>query len=187
MKNDSIEIVQTGHPVLRKVAPVVPLKEISTPKIKEVIRKMKEALASQDDGVAIAAPQIAESVRIFVVSGKIFDERFKRGKGIPKGEKPTHDDMVFINPEITKLSKKTKWLQEGCLSVRPIYGEVRRSLNATVRAHDEHGKKFERGGGGLLAHIFQHEIDHLDGILFIDKARDAHESTSDEYYTESES
>ncbi len=187
MKNNSIEIVQTGHPVLRKVAPVVPIKDITTPKIREIIRKMKEALASQDDGVAIAAPQIAESVRIFVVSGKIFDERFKRGKGIPKGEKPTHEDVVFINPEIIKMSKKTKWLQEGCLSVRPIYGEVKRALNATVRAYDEHGKKFERGGGGLLAHIFQHEIDHLDGILFTDKARDAHESNSEEYYDESES
>lgn len=172
---------------MRKVAPPVPIKEINTPKIKEIIRRMREALASQDDGVAIAAPQIAESVRIFVVAGKIFDERFKRGKGIPKGEKPTHEDVVFINPEIIKLSKKTKWLQEGCLSVRPIYGEVKRSLNATVRAYDEHGKKFERGGGGLLAHIFQHEIDHLDGILFIDKARDQHESNSEELYNESES
>lgn len=184
--NKEIEIIQSGHPTLRKIAQPVAIKDITSPKIKDILSRMKESLASQDDGVAIAAPQIAESVRIFVVSGKIFDERFKRGKGVPPGEKPTHEDVVFINPEIIKLSKKTKWLQEGCLSVRPIYGEVKRSLNATVRAYDEHGKKFERGGGGLLAHIFQHEIDHLDGILFIDKARDAHESTSEEYYNESE-
>ncbi len=184
MSHDSLEIVQNGHPVLRKIAQPVPVKEITSPKIKEVIRRMKEALATQDDGVAIAAPQIAEAYRIFVVSGKIFDERFKRGKGIPRGDKPTHDDVVFINPEITKLSSKTKWLQEGCLSVRPIYGEVKRSLNATVKAYDEHGVKFERGGGGLLAHIFQHETDHLDGILFIDKARDLHESTQEEAFTD---
>jgi peptide deformylase len=177
MSKGSIEIVQTGHPVLRKIAQSVAVKEITSPKIKDVIKRMKEALASQDDGVAIAAPQIAESYRIFVVSGKIFDDRFKRGKGIPKGEKPEHEDVVFINPEIIKLSSKTKWLDEGCLSVRPIYGQVKRALNATVKAYDEHGKKFERGGGGLLAHIFQHEIDHLDGILFIDKARDTHEGS----------
>ena len=62
-------------------------------------------------------------------------------------------------------------MHEGCLSVRPLWGEVNRSLNATVTAYDEHGTKFTRGAGGLLAHIFQHETDHLDGILFIDKAR----------------
>lgn len=187
MPRDSIEIVQVGHPVLRKVAQTIAIKEITSPKIKEVIRRMKEALASQDDGVAIAAPQIAEPYRIFVVSGKVFDDRFKRGKGIPKGEKPDHEDVVFVNPEITKISTKTKWLDEGCLSVRPIYGEVKRSLNATVKACDEHGKKFERGGGGLLAHIFQHEIDHLDGILFIDKARNTHESTPEEHFNEQQS
>ncbi len=180
MTNDSLDILQVGHPVLRKIAHSVAVKDITGPVIKDVLKRMKEALASQDDGVAIAAPQIGESYRIFVVSGKIFDDRFKRGKGIPKGEKPAHEDVVFINPEIVKLSTKTKWLDEGCLSVRPIYGQVKRSLNATVKAYDEHGKKFERGGGGLLAHIFQHEIDHLDGILFIDKARNTHEGSSDE-------
>ena len=176
------EIVQSEHPVLRKKAHSVPIKEIASPKFKNIIRKMSEALAEELDGVAIAAPQINESYRIFVVSGKVFDERFKRGAGIPKGEKPTHEDVVFINPEITKLSKKTKWLQEGCLSVRPMYGEVKRSLNVTLKAYDEHGKKIECGSGGLLAHIFQHETDHLDGILFIDKARGVHEGAPEEEF-----
>lgn len=176
------EIVQDGHPTLRKKAYPVPVKEITSPKFKNIIKKMSEALAGEADGVAIAAPQIAEQYRIFVVSGKVFDERFKRGVGIPKGEKPNHPDVVFINPEITKLSKKTKWLQEGCLSVRPMYGEVKRSLNVTLKAYDEHGKKFECGSGGLLAHIFQHETDHLNGILFIDKARDVHEGAPEEEF-----
>lgn len=171
-----VTIVQSGHSALRKKSLPVPIKEITSPKIKDVIGRMKEALASQADGVAIAAPQIAENVRIFVVSGKVFDERFKRGKGIPAGEKPTHPDQVYINPEFVKISKKTLWLEEGCLSVRPLYGKVKRATNATVKAYDEYGKKFERGGGGLLAHIFQHEIDHLDGTLFIDKAKDVHEN-----------
>lgn len=169
-------IIQSGHPSLRKKSVPVAVKDITSPRIKDIVKRMKEHLAMQADGVAIAAPQIAENVRIFVISGKVFDERFKRGKGIPKGEKPTHPDQVYINPEFVKISKKALWLEEGCLSVRPIYGEVKRSTNATVKAYDEFGKKFERGGGGLLAHIFQHEIDHLDGILFIDKARNLHEN-----------
>jgi peptide deformylase len=169
-------IVQNGDPILRKKAKPVPISAITTKEIKEVIARMKKALASQNDGVAIAAPQIGEPLRIFVVAGKIFDEAFERGKEniMPPGKKMPAD-LIFINPEIIKLSKKMKWMQEGCLSVRPLYGEVKRSLNATVRAYDEKGVKFERGAGGLLAHIFQHEVDHLNGILFIDKARDIHE------------
>ena len=62
-------------------------------------------------------------------------------------------------------------MPEGCLSVRWLYGEVKRSTNATIRAYDEDGKVFTRGGGGLLSQIFQHEIDHLDGIIFTDKAK----------------
>ena len=62
-------------------------------------------------------------------------------------------------------------MHEGCLSVRPLWGEVNRSINATITAYDENGVKITRGAGGLLAHIFQHETDHLDGVLFIDKAR----------------
>ncbi len=177
-------IVQRGHPCLHTKARTVPIKDISSPAITSIIKRMQEALKSQDDGVAIAAPQIGESVRIFVVSGKIFDERFKRGKPLPKNTIYKDADMVFINPEIIKLSKKTSWLAEGCLSVRPLYGEVKRSLNAKVRAYDAQGKKFERGAGGLLAHIFQHEIDHLDGILFVDKARNVHEDNPEHAYAD---
>ena len=76
---------------------------------------------------------------------------------------------------IRLLSKKRQILDEGCLSVRPLFGKVERSEKATVTAYDENGKKFTRGGSGLLAQIFQHEIDHLNGILFIDKATDLKE------------
>lgn len=181
-----IEIVQNGHPVLRKVAKEVPLSHITTPKIVKVISDMKKALHSQDDGVAIAAPQIAESYRIFIVSGRIFDEDFIRGKGpdlnSPSKNKKVYPDLVFINPVFKKISKDRKLMAEGCLSVRPLYGKVRRATKATMEAYDETGEKFEKEGTGLLAHIFQHETDHLDGILFIDKARDIHESTSEEEY-----
>jgi peptide deformylase len=176
-----IEIVQQGDPVLRKIAAEVPLSSITKPKIQKVIADMKEALRTQSDGVAIAAPQIGVSLRIFVVSGRIFEEDFIRGEERIAHVK-IHPDIVFINPVFTKISKDRKLMQEGCLSVRPIYGKVRRATKATIEAYNEAGKKFTQDGTGLLAHIFQHETDHLNGILFIDKAKDLHESTPEEEF-----
>ena len=96
-----------------------------------------------------------------------------RGKDvITEEEKNKFSDVVYINPEIKKLSRTKTRVDEGCLSVRYLYGKVERSEKATVTAYDENGHKFTRGGSGLLAQIFQHEIDHLNGILFIDKADD---------------
>jgi peptide deformylase len=177
-----IEIIQNGNPILRKVAKEVPLAQISKDKVHKVIADMKRALHSQDDGVAIAAPQIGVSLRIFVVAGKIFEEDFIRGDKILEEISPKHPDLVFINPVFKKMSKDKKSLPEGCLSVRPIYGKVRRATKATIEAYNEKGEKFTMEGSGLLAQIFQHETDHLDGILFIDKARDMHESTSEEEF-----
>lgn len=156
-----IKISQTGEAVLRKIAKPVLLTEIKSPKIQKIISEMKLALDSQDDGVAIAAPQIGVSLRIFVVSRKV--QILTKEKSNPK-------DSVYINPEIKKISKTKKWLDEGCLSVRYLYGKVERSEKATIIAYDENGKKFTKGGSGLLAQIFQHETDHLNGTLFTDQA-----------------
>lgn len=161
------KIVQKENPVLRKVASFVPVKKIPSPEIQRIIATMKKALSSEPDGVAIAAPQIGQSVRIFVIAGKAL--------AINKGEKPDeihYDDIVCINPKIIKTSKTMKSLDEGCLSVRWIYGSVKRYTQTTIEAYDENGQKFTRGGGGLLSQIFQHEIDHLNGILFTDTAKD---------------
>jgi peptide deformylase len=170
-------IVQNGDKVLRKTSKEVPVSSITKPKIQKIISDMSAALDSQYDGVAIAAPQIGVSLRIFVVSGRVFDEGFIRGenqntKNIYKAKQP---NLVFINPIFKKTSKDKKLMVEGCLSVRPLYGKVRRATRATVEAYNEKGKKFVMEGTGLLAHIFQHEIDHLEGVLFIDKAKDLHE------------
>lgn len=171
-----VTIVQNGNKTLRKIAKEIPIIDIIKPKIQKVIKDMSEALDSQYDGVAIAAPQIDISLRIFVVSGKIFDEDFVRGKETDKNTNiKRHANLVFINPVLTKISKDKKLMPEGCLSVRPLYGNVRRATRATVEAYNEKGKKITLNGTGLLAHIFQHEIDHLDGILFIDKAKDLRE------------
>ncbi|MES3005610.1 MAG: peptide deformylase [Patescibacteria group bacterium] len=178
----SPEIVQVGHPALHAVAKDIPIKDIGSTKIQKVLADMKNALNSQTDGIGLAAPQIGVSLRIFMVSGKVLlspDDRILATEG-KKTNQPIPEDMVFINPVITKESKEKRWLDgEGCLSVRWLYGKVRRSTKVAVRAYDEKGNVFERGAGGLMAHIFQHEIDHLNGILFIDKAKDVQELEQD--------
>ena len=177
------KILQKEEPVLRKIAKEVPLDEIETEKIQTILREMSESLASQDDGVAIAAPQIGYSLRIFLVAGKIFHKDFADKKDREVLENSSEEpikDLVFINPVIKKLSREKKWMDEGCLSVRPWYGKTHRSKKATVEAYDENGKKFTRGGSGLLAQIFQHETDHLDGTLFIDHAKDLVEQDLEE-------
>lgn len=171
-----VTILQNGDKILRKISKEVPIANITKQKIKESLAIMNEALNSQYDGVAIAAPQVGISLRIFIVSSRIFDENFIRGvKPIPDLKIKTGPNLIFINPILKKISKDRKLMSEGCLSVRPIYGKVRRATKATVEAYDEMGHKFTKDGTGLLAHIFQHEIDHLDGILFIDKAKDLQE------------
>ena len=157
-----VKIVQKEDPVLRQIALEVPVADILLPKIQKIITDMKKALASQDDGVAIAAPQIGIPLRIFVMAGKATDI-VKRVEG--------HSDEVYINPVITKISKDKKVVEEGCLSVRYLYGKTKRATRATVEAYNEKGEKITRGASGLIAQIFQHETDHLNGILFTDHAK----------------
>lgn len=165
-----VDIIQHEHPVLRETARPVKDEEFGSDELNRVIADMKTALDSQDDGVAIAAPQIGESLRIFVVSRKVF--AYRDANESDEVDVDTYEDKVFINPEIVNTSQKTVELDEGCLSVRWKYGKVTRFAQATVRAQDEHGEEFTLGAGGLLSQIFQHETDHLDGVLFIDKASD---------------
>jgi len=176
----TVEILGREEDVLRQVAEEVPLADISSPRIKKIIQNMKEALATQNDGVAIAAPQIGASLRIFVVSGRVIG--YMKGEG--DGEK-VYEDMVFINPKILKLSKEKKWAEEGCLSIRYLYGKVKRSTKAQIGAYDEHGKYIRKGGSGLMAQIYQHETDHLEGILFTDSAKDVEDIPPEEIKTRS--
>jgi len=160
------QLVSQDHPALHQIAEEVPVEEITSPKIQKVIKDMKKALEDYNvegfSGVAIAAPQIGIPLRIFLVHD-MNDER-EEDNLIP--------DLVAINPKIVKLSKQKHVVGEGCLSVGENYGAVVRAKNATIRAYDEHGNEYERGAGGILAQIFQHEVDHLDGILFVDKAEE---------------
>jgi len=156
------KIVQTEDKVLREKAAEVKADLFGSAKLKKIITEMSKALESQGDGVALAAPQIGLPLRLFIISGKLFTSQ---------NEKKIKPDLVFINPQIVKLSKTKQEIEEGCLSVRWLYGLVKRSDKATISAYDVDGKKFTRSGSGLVAQIFQHEIDHLNGILFIDKAK----------------
>jgi peptide deformylase len=166
----TLPILQDGAPVLRQIAETVPKEMIGTPKLKKILAEMSETLRAAENGVAIAAPQIGVPLRIFVVRGYILADKKRRDEG--SDDVP---DRVFINPTIVRQSKKrVEYEGEGCLSVTGIYGTTRRSMKATVRAQDELGKKFERGGTDLLAVIFQHETDHLNGTLFSDHATDLH-------------
>jgi peptide deformylase len=177
-----VRITQEGETVLRETAQEVPLDEITSPHIQKVIADMKEALASQEDGVAIAAPQIGVSLCIFIVSRRVFvlDDEGRLLPHMQPQDAQKYNDIVYINPKVIKTSSKKHWVPEGCLSVRGICGKTRRSEKATVEAYDENGNKFTRGGSGLLAQIFQHETDHLRGVLFIDHAKDMEEYVTPE-------
>ncbi len=157
-------IVKTPHSVLRKVAREIPPEEIPSRRIQRLISDMKETLAQAADGVGLAAPQVGKSLRLFVVSeealaidqGKTHEaSRKKKGWKI----------FVFINPVLTKRSRKRHEMAEGCLSVPGIFGVVPRSEKVFLEWYDENGARHARGFTKFFARVIQHEVDHLDGTL----------------------
>lgn len=169
---------ENKNPTLRQIARELPVAEIDTKSIQTLIKEMKALLSKEEYGVALAAPQVGESIRLFIVSGKALargsrnapDEPIRQVQGRP--EEPTPPDQVYINPKLIKMSRGKSPKHEGCLSIRGKWGIVPRAEKATVRAYDENGAEFTRGASGFLAHIFQHELDHLEGILYTDKAKE---------------
>ncbi len=145
-----MEIKKAGDKVLKDVA--APVEKIDR-KIKKLLDDMAETMYAAD-GVGLAAPQVGVSLRVVVIDV---------GEGV----------IELINPEIiTKDSCENG--TEGCLSVPGMYGEVERSATVIVEALNRNGKKFRISGSGLLARALQHEIDHLNGILFIELAKTIH-------------
>lgn len=157
------KLVPQDHPALHTIAEEVPVEEITSSQIQKVIKDMYDVLLTCPNGVAIAAPQIGVALRIFLVHDTVADTN---------KEESRIDDMVAINPKIIKSSRKKEELEEGCLSVPGQYGKVKRASRVTLRAYDADGNEYERGASGLLAQIFQHETDHLDGILYVDHAHE---------------
>jgi len=162
---DTIE--QVGSIVLRQKAKPVSKKEFGSKPLLALTRKMKAALTKEKYGVALAAPQVGVSLRLFVVAGRAFISNEDTEKA---DKSPLPPDMVFINPTLVRVSRKMHEMSEGCLSVRGKYGTVMRHEKASIKAYNEKGEAFIYHASGLVAHIFQHEYDHLEGILYIDKA-----------------
>ena len=159
------------NPALREISRDIPLDEIRSEKIRGLIAEMKTLLSKEKYGVALAASQVGEPIKIFIVSGAALAKRTE----YEEESAPTVPDQVYINAELVKVSRGKSNKHEGCLSIRGLWGEVPRAEKATVRAYDEEGRPFTRGASGFLAHIFQHEIDHLNGILYTDKAVKLHD------------
>lgn len=145
---------------------------IVTPEVKEVIENMKKATLDWEDtrehevGVALAAVQIDTLLRIVIIR-KDFENKENR------------DFTVFINPEIAKFEGEMIEDFEGCLSIKDVYGKVPRYSKVRVKAQDINGKPFRVTAEGFLARVFQHEIDHTKGTLFVDHIKD----NPDAFYT----
>lgn len=174
-----LPIVKEPHKVLRKKAAEIPISAITSPTIQELIGSMKETLKNTPDGVGLAAPQVGKSLRLFIASDEAEEidkrEREKKQKTEPpkEGEKPYEARIwhyyIFINPVVKKMSKQALLGPEGCLSLPEKFGDVARKEKITVEAYDEQGEKFIRGASRFFARVIQHELDHLEGTLFIDK------------------
>jgi|SRR5580698_1869828 peptide deformylase len=145
-------IITDGHPTLRKVAKRVAPKEIDDPLFQQLIDDMFETMYAAP-GVGLAAPQVNVSKRVFVMD--VNDDE--------------HEPAVVINPKIESAEEEIE-LREGCLSVPGVVGEIVRFKRVAVSGLDRNGEKIRIEGDGLLAQCLQHEIDHLDGKLYSDRA-----------------
>ena len=143
------KIVKYGQPILEK--PAKPVTEFNTPQLKALIADMFETMYAAK-GVGLAAPQIGVSQRVTVIDTSVGEDETKK--------------IVIINPEIT-LREGTQTDEEGCLSLPGFREPVTRSGKVVVKAFNEQGEPIEFEGEELLARAFEHEIDHLDGVLFI--------------------
>jgi len=147
--------------------------KFSTRDIAELIKKMRATMIAAD-GIGLAANQVGLNLRVFVVQ---IQKKDKRGnQRTLSGEEQKF--YAIFNPEIIKKSSETIILEEGCLSVPDAFGMVERPEKITLVGSDKNGKKMKIKAWGLLARVFQHETDHLNGILFIDKAKDIQKVTS---------
>lgn len=153
------EIVTPPNQTLRKRAQKV---HRITPEIEQLIDDMIETMRVAP-GVGLAAPQIDVGLRVIVV------EYAEESEDPDAPEKPQKLYAV-VNPEITRTSKESVLGNEACLSLPGYFGEVERHERVTVKGLNRHGQKFKLRAKGWLARIFQHEIDHIEGILYIDRA-----------------
>ena len=148
------DVLRMGDPRLWQKS--LPVKEFSTPALTELVKDMRDTMAHLN-GAGLAAPQIAVPLRV-VIFGVTANPRYPGIEPVP--------DTVLINPELTPLSDEEEEGWEGCLSVPGMRGLVPRFTRLKYAGFDEHGKRFEREVDGFHARVVQHEVDHLDGILY---------------------
>lgn len=174
----TMQIIQydnTDTSILRSVSALIPLPDITSPAVQDYIAQLKATLDNEGDGVGISAVQVGNPVRLFILSHKAYE--------VDKKTAPAQH-RVFINPRITKVSKDRQIFEEGCLSIRGVYGEVERAFGITLQAFNEQGELFIEQANGFVAQVIQHEMDHLDGTLFIDHTKELR--YSDTYETPAE-
>ena len=179
----SLKIARLGNPVLRQIAQPVNLKELSDPDSDlQVLIDDMVATMRTDGGVGLAAPQVSRSLQIMVLECEE-NKRYPEGQAIPL--------TVLVNPVITRYSEETAFGWESCLSLIDFRGLVRRSREVTVTAFNREGEKTVVQATGFLAIVLQHEIDHLNGKVFLDRMEDltklAYMEEFDTYWAEQES
>jgi peptide deformylase len=157
------EIVEIGNPVLRERAREVTPEELRSDSVQDLIDDMIETMRAAD-GAGLAANQVGETVRVAVVEVRPGNPRYPYKPPIPL--------TVVVNPVIEPLDDEVEQINEGCLSVPNLRGEVPRHVNIRLRYLDRDGVEHEEVRRGLTAGTFQHELDHLDGRLFLDRVGD---------------
>lgn len=176
----ALEIVQVGTPVLREIARPLSAEEIHSSHIQELIQKMAETMWAAP-GVGLAAPQIGESIQLIVIEDKaeyiqnLTPEQAAIRNRVPV---PFH---VIINPKIILMQQETVEFYEGCLSVSGFVGVVPRAISVVVECLNEKAESVNIKATGWYARILQHEVDHLNGVLCIDRMKMQTFSTINHY------
>lgn len=165
-----LKIVQAGDPVLRKQSRPLTKEEIKSPSIQQLIELMRDAMR-EAPGVGLAAPQIGESIQLAVIEDRaeyLADAPAEQLARLQRSAVPFH---VIINPKLTFLDNSTAQFFEGCLSVEGYQAVVDRALNVRVECLNERGEALTIEAQGWYARILQHEIDHLNGTLYVDRMK----------------
>jgi peptide deformylase len=162
-----LKVARMGHPVLRTPARAIDVGEVKSSRVQQLIDDMFETMAEYQ-GVGLAAPQIHEGIRLFVAG---FAPSPRSSSREPDGGDADDEVplMTLINPEITPAGPETVEDWEGCLSIPDVRGKVPRARAIVVRALDRRGKRIELRASGFTARVIQHETDHLNGVLFLDR------------------
>lgn len=164
----TLEIVQTGDPVLRKVARQMSVEEIRSPSTQRLIAEMRDTMRAAP-GVGLAAPQIGESIQLAVIEDRIDYIKDVSDEQLAARQRAPIDFHVIINPKLTLVGEITVDFFEGCLSVEGFAAVVRRSASVRVECLNERAEPITITAQGWYARILQHEIDHLNGTLYIDR------------------